>query len=154
MLENLGTTPEVRAIQKHHQSKNKCLQSSPRSTSDRKSSSQDTGGKKCDNWGHSHLPKQCPAYGKECFKCKKKNHFSKLCWNLDKKPGGGGGNPKCFSRKDIHELGKTKFEYDTDIMEFNGSSFQYLCLTSVKILQTLRISCLMKCHSQGNYTMP
>ena len=120
----LGTTPEVHAIQKHHQSKNKCLQSSPRSTSDKKSSSQDTGGKKCDNWCHSHLPKQCPAYGKECFKCKKKNHFSKLCWNSDKKPSDGGGNPKCFSRKDIHELGKTKFKYDTDIVEFNGSSFQ------------------------------
>ena len=64
------------------------------------------------------LPKQCPAYGKECFKCKKKNHFSKHCQSSDKKPGGGVGKPKCFSRKDIHEVEKTRFKYDTDIVEF------------------------------------
>ena len=55
---------------------------------------------------------------KECFKCKKKNHFSKLCQSSEKKPGSGVGNPKCFSRKDVHEVEKSKFEYDTDIVEF------------------------------------
>ena len=29
--------------------------------------------------GTSHLAKQCPAWGKECYVCKKKNHFSKFC---------------------------------------------------------------------------
>ena len=62
--------------------------------------------KKCGNCDHSHLPKQFSAYSKECFKCKRKNHFSKFCQSSDKKPGGGAGNPKCFSRKDIHEVEK------------------------------------------------
>ena len=109
LLQNIGklnTTTEMHAVQKHHHSKNKHLLSNSRSTSGRKSSCQDKGGKKCGNCGLSHLPKQCPAYGKKCFKCKKKNHFSKLCQSSDKNPGGGVHNPKCFSRKDIHEVEK------------------------------------------------
>ena len=102
----LNTTTEVFAVQKHHHSKNKHFQSNARSTSGRKSSSWDKGGKKCGNCGCSHLPKQCPTYGKECFKCKRKNHFSKLCQSSDKRPGGGVGNPKHFSRKDIHKVEK------------------------------------------------
>ena len=119
LLQNVGilnATTEVHAVQKHHHSKNKHFQSNSRSTSGRKSSSWDKGGKKCGNCGNSHLPKQCPAYGKECFKSKRKNHFSKLCQSSDKKPDSEIGNPKCFLRKDIHEVEKSKFEYDSDIV--------------------------------------
>ena len=105
----LGTTTEIHAIQKCHHSENKCFQSNSRSTSVRKSSSWDKGGKKCGNCGHSHLPKQWPTYGKECFKCRKKNHFPKLCQSSGKKLGVGSGNPKSFSRKDVHEVENTKF---------------------------------------------
>ena len=82
LLQNTGklnTTTEVHTVQKCHHSKNKCFQSNSRSTNGRKSSSWDKGGEMCGNCGCSHLPKQCPAHGKECFKCKKKNHFSKCC---------------------------------------------------------------------------
>ena len=48
-IRKLGTTTEVHAIQKCHHSKNKCFQSNSRSTSGRKSSSWDKGGKKCGN---------------------------------------------------------------------------------------------------------
>ena len=38
------------------------------------------GGKKsCCNCGTNHPPHKCPAYGKDCFKCKKKGHFSAYC---------------------------------------------------------------------------
>ena len=40
------------------------------------------------------------------------------------------------------------------LWSLNESSSQNLCLTLEKILQTLRISCLMKCQSQRNYTKP
>ena len=126
LLQNIGklnTTTEGHAIQKCHHSKNKHFQSNSRSTSGRKSSSCDKGGKGCSNCGHFHLPKQCPAYGKECFKCKKNNHFPKLCKGSDKKPGGWVGNLKCFSSKDIHEVKKTKFKCDTDIVEFKQIQF-------------------------------
>ena len=34
---------------------------------------------KCRNCGSAHSPKKCPAYGKECFSCKKKGHFKQFC---------------------------------------------------------------------------
>ena len=46
-----------------------------------------------------------------------KNHFSKLCQSSDKEQGHRCGNPKHFSRKDVHEVKNTKFKYDTDIVE-------------------------------------
>ena len=33
----------------------------------------------CDNCGLQHARKQCPAYGKQCRKCGKLNHFQKWC---------------------------------------------------------------------------
>jgi hypothetical protein len=33
----------------------------------------------CGNCGKSHPAKECPAFGKKCFKCDKKNHFAKFC---------------------------------------------------------------------------
>ena len=125
LIQNIGIlvmTTEVHAMQKHHHSKNKHFQSNPRSTSSGKSSSWDKGEKKCGNCGHSHPPKQCPAYGKECFQMQEEP-FLKTLLEFRKMPGGEGGNPKCFSRKDIHEVENTKFEYDTDIVEFKQIQF-------------------------------
>ena len=34
---------------------------------------------KCRNCGSAHPPKKCPAYGKECFSCKKRGHFKQFC---------------------------------------------------------------------------
>ena len=33
----------------------------------------------CSNCGSNHPPRKCKAYGKECFHCHKKGHFSQLC---------------------------------------------------------------------------
>ena len=33
----------------------------------------------CANCGHSHAKRDCPAYGKDCYKCGGKNHFGKMC---------------------------------------------------------------------------
>ena len=33
----------------------------------------------CRNCGSKHQPRQCPAYGKTCYKCEKLNHFAALC---------------------------------------------------------------------------
>ena len=35
--------------------------------------------KKCKHCGREHLPKQCPAFGQTCRKCKKKNHWANCC---------------------------------------------------------------------------
>ncbi len=35
----------------------------------------------CKRCGRRHPPKQCPAYGKVCAKCKGQNHFAKQCFS-------------------------------------------------------------------------
>ncbi len=35
----------------------------------------------CKRCGSKHRPKQCPAFGKQCSKCKGMNHFAKQCFS-------------------------------------------------------------------------
>ncbi|GBO09304.1 Retrovirus-related Pol polyprotein from transposon 17.6 [Araneus ventricosus] len=46
-----------------------------------KQSSQEYECKKC---GRKHKPRECPAYGKVCTKCNKKNHFATKCFQNSK----------------------------------------------------------------------
>ncbi|GBO42922.1 hypothetical protein AVEN_170139-1, partial [Araneus ventricosus] len=46
-----------------------------------KQSSKDYECKKC---GRKHKPRECPAYGKVCTKCNKKNHFAVKCFQNSK----------------------------------------------------------------------
>lgn len=39
--------------------------------------------KPCSRCGNRHEYNKCPAYGKECLKCKKPNHFAKMCQSSD-----------------------------------------------------------------------
>ena len=41
-------------------------------------------GKTCGRCGQSHLPRECPAWGKYCHKCGNKNHFSTCCRSRDR----------------------------------------------------------------------
>ncbi|GFW20261.1 transposon Tf2-9 polyprotein [Trichonephila clavipes] len=43
----------------------------------------------CKKCGRKHKPRECPAFGKICAKCKKKNHFAAKCFQ---------------STKNIHEM--------------------------------------------------
>lgn len=38
--------------------------------------------KQCRNCGGIHDPKKCPAYGKTCNNCKKRNHFASVCMSV------------------------------------------------------------------------
>ena len=40
--------------------------------------------KGCSRCGMVHPPRQCPAFGKQCLKCQKYNHFAKVCRGSDK----------------------------------------------------------------------
>ena len=40
---------------------------------------EDDSGNECSYCGRSHKPRDCPAYGKECTYCHKKNHFARVC---------------------------------------------------------------------------
>lgn len=47
--------------------------------SDTKPAQRDVQGKACGRCGTQHPPRKCPAYGKVCHNCNKKNHFSRQC---------------------------------------------------------------------------
>ena len=64
------------------------------------------------NCGLKHLPSKCPAYGEDCFKCGKKNHFLRMCGKLAKK-----GHTR-FTKRSVAKMELTDedaldmFEYD------------------------------------------
>ena len=51
----------------------------------------------CSNKLHKHKT-ECPAYGKQCHKCSKYNHFAKLCKSV----------------KSVHEVTSEQTDYDSD----------------------------------------
>ncbi|XP_063965835.1 uncharacterized protein K02A2.6-like [Lytechinus pictus] len=88
--------------------------------------------KTCPKCGNKHPPRKCPAYGKECHTCKKKNHFSSICRDQDrdndrdrlsrKVPFGGqtrnkkGHRP---SKRGIHDIKQDSEYSDADSEEFH-----------------------------------
>lgn len=57
---------------------NRFIRKRPRE-SDRGYKQKDAWVPNCSFCGSSHISGRCPAYGKDCAKCKKKNHFAKVC---------------------------------------------------------------------------
>ena len=62
---------------------------------------------KCWNCGTRHGSRECPAYGKTCNNCQKRNHFQSVC----------------RSRKKVHRLGveQQEEEHDLDSILFLGA---------------------------------
>ena len=56
-------------------------------------------GRNCHNCGSKHPPRRCPAYGKECYYCKKKGHYSKCCHTRAHFQ-----SSQCKSRKELHDM--------------------------------------------------
>ena len=79
----------VDAVHKRQSDQNKRIKTqiaSDRSSKFTSSSKQDRKGKPeirnliaCRSCGRNHEVRKCPAYGKECYKCQKRNHFAKMC---------------------------------------------------------------------------
>ena len=64
----------------------------------------------CRNCGSVHPQKKCPAYGKECFSCKKKGHFKQFCCSSQHKHSQSHGGDSRKSRKDMHDIDQ---DYDS-----------------------------------------
>ena len=60
-------------------SQNQEVYSNDRTRNGRQSNTQRYGNSKCGKCGSFHRPRECPAFGKECFKCHKYNHFRSMC---------------------------------------------------------------------------
>ena len=59
----------------------------------------------CNKCGCSHGKRDCPAFGKECHNCGRKNHFSKMC-RSSKGSNNFQTESKCDSRKPRQATGK------------------------------------------------
>ena len=44
----------------------------------------------CRNCASKHPIRNCPAFGKTCFNCNQKNHFSRCCWKPRRRQGNQG----------------------------------------------------------------
>ena len=75
-LESVKTVKQVDVV---HQRNNKRSRSNGKGRGGHRSHSQSQSrkpGGNCSNCGTNHPPRKCKAYGKECFHCHKKGHFS------------------------------------------------------------------------------
>ena len=114
-LESVKTVKQVDAIHQCSKSKHKSRGHGGHRSHSR-SQSRKPGG--CSNCGSSHPPKKCKAYGKECFHCHKKEHFSQFCHSKHQGKSSG-SNVKSssqnnrFSCRDVHET--NQFQFDDSI---------------------------------------
>ena len=82
----LKNEPEVTAVKMkkqgkgQHHSKEKAAKESP----------------KCKHCGYNHARSKCPAFGKTCAKCGKRNHFAAMCKSQDQQ--------ESVTRKHVNEL--------------------------------------------------
>ena len=124
-LKSVKTVKKVDAIhRKNHRPKsNGRGHGGHRSHSHSRSQSRKPGS--CSNCSSNHSPLKCKAYGKECFHCHKKGHFSQLCHSKQcgKSPGlRNQTNNKRHSRRDVHEINQSKFDDSVQYEDYDNSS--------------------------------
>jgi len=87
----------------------------------------------CGYCGNKHAPRQCPAYGKECKNCHRKNHFAKVC-----RQGNSGKSPSNFKARKYDSV-ETETEDDfsdwSSVVEF--SSVTTKKVTEVKTFDSI-----------------
>ena len=95
------------------------------------SRSKDTHKSECKFCGCSHARRSCPAYGRECYKCGEKNHFSNMCRSLRSRNSESKrdsrrprqANKKCTKCKcRVHEISECQNDMD-DLSEKFQSLF-------------------------------
>ena len=123
-LESVKTVKQVDAIHQHNNSKSKHKGRDCGGHSSHSRSQSRRPGGRCSNCGSSHTPKKCKAYGKECFYCHKKGHFSQFCHSKQcgKSPGSNvrsSSQNNRFSQRDIHEIDQSQFD---DSVQFKQDS--------------------------------
>ena len=122
-LESVKTVQQVDAL---HQRKNSKSKHKGRGHGGHRSHSRSQSRKpsRCSNCGFSHPPKKYKVYGKECFHCHKRGHFSQFCHSKQhgKLPGSNvrsSSQNNRFSCRDIHEIDQSQFD---DSIQFEQDS--------------------------------
>ena len=151
LLQNVGklnTTTEVHAVQKHHHSKNKHFQSNSTGTSGRKLSSKEKGGKKCG------VIVVIPTFQSNVLPTAKNvSNAGRIIISQNfvgvqrKSQVVGLATLNVFQGKMFMKWKSQSLNMTLILWSLNESCSQHLCLTPQKILQTLSISCLIKCQA-------
>ena len=61
-------------------------------------------GRLCGKCSTSHLPRECPAWGKKCHKCGNKNHFSTCCRSKQKSQWNGKRPPMAGAHQEVPKV--------------------------------------------------
>jgi hypothetical protein len=95
----------------------------------------------CTNCGKDHLLNQCPAFGVECFNCKRKNHFSSFC-TARPNANNSGTRPKPNfvqygknKHKKVNEVGLSNPNVNNDSLVVDSLNFENFSVDTVN--QTL-----------------
>ena len=134
-LESVETVEQVDAIHQHNNSKSKHKgrgRGGHRSHS--RSQCRKPGG--CSNCGFSHPPKKCKAYGKECFHCHKKGHFSQFCCSKQHGKSArsnvrSSSQNNRFSHRDVHEINQSQFG-DSIQFEQDSITIQFMMASQTR----------------------
>ena len=131
-LKSIKTVRQVDAI--HHQRSNSKNKQKGRgrghSQSHHRSQSRKPGAN-CSNCGSSHALKKCKAFGKECYYCHKKGHFSQFCHS---KQCGKSSSVRSssqnnrYSCRDVHVIDQSQFD---DSVQFKQDSITIQLRTQV-----------------------
>ncbi|XP_038060249.1 uncharacterized protein K02A2.6-like [Patiria miniata] len=74
----------------------------------------------CEYCGESHQRGKCPAYGHECLKCHKQNHFAKVCQSAGPDKS---GKPKAWPKKNakqkVHQVAADADDLSSDESIYN-----------------------------------
>ena len=129
-LESVKTVKQVDTI--HQQCNNNRSRSKRKGCGGHRSHSQSQSrkpGGNCSNCGTNHPPRKCKAYGKECFHCHKKGHFSQLCCSKQhgRSPAPNvrtQNNNNRHSRRNVHEIDHSQFD-DAGQFEEDSVTIQF-----------------------------
>ena len=81
----------------------------------------------CKYCGKRHKPRECPAYGQECKKCHKKNHFAKVCKStaLKKEDHNPELPGKKKTEKKIYKVGDADSDVNSDEDSSNSPVYAF-----------------------------
>ena len=80
----------------------------------------------CKYCGKNHKPRECPAFGRICKKCHKKNHFAKVCKSpKTKKDYSTEQDQKRSPTKKIHQVVDVATEPDSDQDDFYSPTYAF-----------------------------
>ena len=76
--------------------------------------------KSCKSCGAKHALRKCPAFGKICSKCNKRNHFAKCCWTKDVQDVQESDDESSFGEIDIIIIDRVEKSTETTKIQING----------------------------------